>query len=49
MLSEEKRKELLAKRKYFREHPEEAKKEYVKKFDGIGMIAVPPRQEKKKD
>ena len=49
MLTEQKRKQLLAKRKYFREHPEEAKKEYVKKFDGIGMIAVSPNQEKKKN
>lgn len=40
MLSEEKRKELLEKRKYYREHPEEAKREYVKKFDGYGLIPV---------
>ena len=46
MLTEEKRKELLDKRKYYREHPEEAKKEYVKKYDGIGLIPIAP---KKKD
>jgi len=35
-----KRKELLAKRKYFSEHPEEVKEEIYKRFDGIGMIPV---------
>ena len=48
-MTESKGKELLAKRKYYREHPEEARKEYVKKFDGICMIAIEPKisQEKK--
>lgn len=46
---DEKLKELLAKRKYFSEHPEEARKEYVKKCDGFEMLpeGVPPRIEKK--
>ena len=50
-MTESKRKELFAKRKYYSEHPEEARKEYVKKFDGIGAIAVEPKisQEKKND
>lgn len=48
MLSEEKRKELLNKRKYFREHPEEAKKEALKRDDGIGMIVVDPKKQNKK-
>ncbi len=51
MLTEEQRKNLLAKRKYYSEHPEEARKEYVKKFDGIGAIVIDPKmaQEKKND
>lgn len=39
--TEERREELLAKRKYFREHPEEAHKEALKrKDDGIGLVSV---------
>lgn len=33
-ITEEKRKELFAKRKYYSEHPEEAKKQIGKNFDG---------------
>lgn len=47
MLSEEKRKELLAKRKYFNEHPEEAEKEYVKRKDDYVPLGMPPKKEKK--
>ena len=39
-LSKEKGKELFEKRKYYSEHPEEAKKSYAKRNDGIGMVAV---------
>ena len=42
MLTDEKRKELLEKRKYYREHPEEARQEYVKKYDGYVPIGIPP-------
>lgn len=48
-MDEKKRKELLAKRKYFREHPEEAEKEYVKKYDGIGLIPVAPKKKDNKE
>lgn len=41
-LSEEKRKELLAKKKYYRKHPEEAKREYLKKDDGYVPKATEP-------
>lgn len=47
MLNEKERKELLEKRKYYREHPKEAKKEYVKRDDGIGMIPVEKKEQKK--
>lgn len=41
VLSEEKRKELIAKKKYYREHPEEAKREYAKKHaENFGCIPV---------
>ena len=40
MLSDEKRKELLAKKEYYREHPEEVLEEILKRDDGIGMIIV---------
>jgi hypothetical protein len=38
--SKERSKELLAKRKYFREHPEEARKEYTKRDDGVRLVPV---------
>ena len=47
MLTEKERKELLEKRKYYREHPEEAKKQYVKRDDGIGLIPVEKEKQKK--
>ena len=44
-LTEEKRKELFEKRKYYREHPEEAKKAYAKRDDGV-VIITPPEENK---
>lgn len=49
MLTNEKRKELLKKRKYYREHPEEAHEECLKRDDGIGMVAVDSLPSKKND
>lgn len=47
MLTEEKRKELFAKRKYYSEHPEEARKAYLKKNDGYVPVGVPPKNKNK--
>ena len=44
MLTDEKRKELLEKRKYYSEHPEEARKEYVKRKDDYAPVGVPPKR-----
>ena len=39
ILSEEKRKELIAKKKYYRENPDKAKREYAKKHaENFGCI-----------
>ena len=35
ILSEEQVKELFRKRKYYSEHPEEAKRDYAKRDDGV--------------
>lgn len=47
MMTDEKRKELLAKRKYYSEHPEEARKAYLKRRDDVGLIAVEPKKNDK--
>ena len=44
MLTDEKRKELLEKRKYYSEHYEEARKEYVKRKDDYVPVGVPPKR-----
>ena len=49
MLSDEKRKELLAKKEYYREHPEEVLEEILKRDDGIGMIIVDSSPNEKPD
>ena len=38
ILSDEKRKSLFEKRKYYSQHPEEAMKEYAKRDDGVVII-----------
>ena len=40
ILNEEERKELLRKREYYREHPEEARKECAKRDDGVNIIFI---------
>ena len=47
-MEEKKLSERLEKRKYFREHPEEARKEYVKRNDGFVPIGVPPKKKEDK-
>lgn len=37
-LTEEKRKALFEKRKYYSEHPEESKRAYAKRDDGVVII-----------
>ena len=46
ILSEEKRKSLFEKRKFYREHPEEARKDYAKRDDGV--VIIEPQKTKTK-
>lgn len=46
-MTDEKRKELLAKRKYYSEHPEEAREAYLKRRDDYVPVGVPPQDQKK--
>jgi hypothetical protein len=48
ILNEEKRKLLFEKRKYYREHPDEALKEYAKRDDGVIIIGKKRREITKK-
>ena len=46
IFSDEERKESLAKKKYFREHPEEAKREYARTHnEEFGCIIIPKKEE----
>lgn len=46
ILSDEERKELFAKKKYFREHPEEAKREYVRTHqDSVDCVILHKKNE----
>lgn len=46
-MTEERRKELLAKKDYYRKHPEEARKAYLKKVDDYVPVGTPPKKKKK--
>lgn len=47
MLTDKERKELFEKKKYYREHPEESRKAYLRRDDGYVPRAVPPKDQKK--